>query len=339
MAERLKMCLFFAAFPGQVYPVAKALEEYFDIDVAYLFEGNPTIPFEIDLPKVNIITSDTADISKYDIFFGFDISAIPLLLHLKDHTGKKVGCNILDLPSHTFIPKTRNYLPHIQKMWSQYGGVLSYLDFLTSWKKIDIDELQGLSIPTCPLFHPVNTLNLNPRDFQIKKQLCYSGIVRPDKGVHMILEAISMADTSIKLLVLGVGPDLSSLASFLKVPYEQIPNCSEMDKYKHYHESSAIITFPDNPRIVSQCGLEGISIGKPVIAADWPEARRIYGDFGIYAEPFNVYDLSRKIEMIFELPQFINIYTEGSRDFCAKYRSNERWALELYEFLRRENIV
>jgi glycosyltransferase involved in cell wall biosynthesis len=339
MAERLNMCMFYAAFPGQVFPVAKALEEHFNIDVAYLFDGEPTIPFEINLPSVNKVSPDTIQMDKYDIFFGFDISAIPLLLQLKQHTGKKVGCNILDLPSHTFIPGTRNYLPHIKKMWDDYSGVLSYLDFLTSWKEIDIDDLKGIPIPLKPLFHPVKPILYNQRDFAVKKQICYSGIVRPDKGVHIILEAISLADTSIKFLVLGVGPDLSPLANFLKVPYEQIPNCSDNDKYRHYYESSAIITFPDNPRIVSQCGLEGLAIGKPVIAADWPEARRIYGDFGIYAEPFNTYDLSRKIQMIFNLPTFINLYTEGAQEFCAMNRSNEAWASGLYSFLQEEKIV
>lgn len=287
-----KMLMPYAASRVTAFPVAEALKEYFDVDVTYVYGQESPTPFMIDLPAQNEVIIYNADPNNYDILFGYDPGTLKFLLEAKA-MGKKVGCTILDIPYHVFY-KNRNYSAGLTARWQIWMKQYAEMDFIVSWREYTENLF---SVPHLTVFAPTRPPASVPVN-KLEYQVCYSGIVRPDKGVHNILEAVSLMEPPPKFVVVGGGYDLSRMAEYLKVDYSQV-QCSETQKYEIYSKSM-ITSYSDSEWIPPLSPMEAISIGKVPIVADGRESRRLYKNHAFYVQPNSPIKLAETLKFYYE---------------------------------------
>lgn len=337
-----KMLLIYAATRTVVFPIVKALEKYFDIDAIYAFDEEPKVLFECNLPKINHLDEqkENCKLDKYDIIFGFDPSTLDVISPLKNKEALKnkvFGCNVLDFPAHVF-ELNRNHHVSLIDRWKKWYEQYKQMDFITSWKENALTPFADCKMPKISLFGPAYPTYLDG-PFKDEYQVCYSGTVKPDKGVHHIIEAASLVSNSPMVIAVGAGADLDKYAQYLRVSYKRFPGLGEKEKYKIYYESKFLICFPDNPWITPLCILEGLAIGKTGIVADWPENRRYYKDHVFYVEPFNILGLAKTMEILLKTPEILKEKEQGAREFFEKERTNEKWAEDLHGFLQSHKFI
>jgi len=321
-----KMLMPYAASRVVAWPVAKAMEEQFEVDVVYIWGEEAPPPYEVELEQPNLIGMKDINLAKYDVVLGFDPSTLGIVIEAKRH-GILAGCTILDIPFHVF-EKNRDYNESITQRWVAWKGAYDNIDFIVSWREYTETIF---TIPHLTLFAPTDPPPLSKDQPHRENFFVYSGIVRPDKGVHNIIDAISLLEGNSKLVVVGAGHDLSDYAKYLNVLYEQT-ECSQVEKYELYRKALAVVSYSDNQWIPPLSPLEAISIGVRAIAADGKEAKRLYGEHAHLVPMNNNWALAGVLNQVRKLPVFPPF--EKSIDFWKNNRTHAIYAQKTYDFIK-----
>lgn len=250
-------------------------------------------------------------ITDYDIVFGLNqrvlvsLAAIKNICKSSNYNDILFGCQILDYPAHVFC-KNKNYVRDVTVSWEKSILELKHFDIIVHSQYIaqkNLCKFHSEAISDVVLF-PV--IEMKRDKVNSENYICYSGRVSPDKGIHYIIEALSLLEDDIRFITIGNGFDFSDYATFLNVNYKQMKNVSENEKWNIYNKSLFLVCGADNENIPALCIMEGLSIGKTAIVWDYKENRSHYKDFVYYCNPINIKEFSETIRFLINNKNQIN---------------------------------
>lgn len=333
-----KLLFLYGGIKPQVFPLAKAFEKYYNVHVCYGVIDYPyRLEYETELPKVHEVEMSKINPKHYDFAFAYDPGCLNPLIEFSNVSGKPVGCNILDIPLYTFCPN-RNEHTGLKLRWSYWFEQLKSVNFITSYKAIVLKEIKSIDVPKKAMFSPIEVFP-KPEGCEKRATICFSGRIVPDKGLHTIMDVLSMVGGDFQLIAMGTGKEsLEDYAKYLKIDYLHLPNCSQEEKYRNYYESMGIVSCADNGENVGYPPLEAIAIGVPAVATDWPQARLTYGDHVFYARPYSLASYAKELKTMLTDPEAVKKKLKGAKEHCAKM-TNDKWAEMFHEFVTGLGIL
>lgn len=145
--------------------------------------------------------------------------------------------------------------------------------------------------------HPGNDL-LSDLGIQPNNYILFVGMLRPDKGVHLLVEAYRQLDTDVPLVIVGDNPDDPDYVQGLK------DNSDERVKFLGYQYGQAARQLFANSLIYVQPSvMEGnspalmsaMACGRCVVVNGIVQNRETIGDAGIAFDPGNPADLRQHL--------------------------------------------
>lgn len=312
----------------------EAMSKIADVDGVDMF-GISATPYKVNNPKfksIDIGKITIEEIKKYDVAIGLDHGRLDILCEIKK-LGVKCGCQILDYPKHTFL-KNKDYIESVKIRWDSWTKKLSKLDFIIHCKPSAQKELLQYHTDIPNIFYRLPVKIINFDKYERKDYIVYSGAINPQKGVHYIISALGIIENPPELVVIGDGEDLSSFASFLKVPYRQLKNVSEYDKFKMYHECRFLVYGHDSNYITSLSLTEGLGVGRTAVCFDCPEHRSYYKDFVSYCDLQNLSSMSNSIYSLYKDIKKCDSFSKDAPRYVREKHNFDIWAQNVYNFLK-----
>jgi len=331
-----KLLIISGGFYGFASHFASSLKKYYDVSLISSCGKSTTYAYPTDNNFDYLDGSHIReeDIKKFDIILGLDHGQLPFLSSLKTNNKNllsshcKIGVQVLDFPVHVFS-NNKNFNQNALYNWDNYYiGMLKDMDFVLHNQEIALDILEKFHPNSVSKFvlHPVNRINIS--NYERKDFIIYSGRISPDKGVHYLLDALSILDYKIPLIAIGTGYDFVSYAKYLKIDYRQI-SCSEEEKWKLYHECRFLVCASDNEYIPALCIMEGISIGRMGICFDYPESSIHYRDFSSYVTPRDINSLANTINYFYQKPEQADSLAVDGPSYYDSDFSYKVWAKKI----------
>jgi glycosyltransferase involved in cell wall biosynthesis len=141
-------------------------------------------------------------------------------------------------------------------------------------------------------------------------------MLRPDKGVHLLIEAYSQLDTEVPLVIVGENPDDPAYVKSLKEASD------ERVKFLGYQYGVAAQQLFANCMIYVQPSvMEGnspalmsaMACGRCVVVNGIEQNRETIGDAGIAFEAGDAADLKDKLEQLLKDPERIRTYGDKAQ--------------------------
>lgn len=316
----------------------ESLSQYAEVDGTNIFTDiDPDLPYSIDTPQFNKISNKTHIREQdYDFVLGLDNGTIPVVNQIQSLTSIKGGVLLLDYPKHAF-KTNKDYVPSVVARWHEWKPMLRNLDFIIHCRQNVQLDLKDVLADKPNMFHilPCKPINFVPEQYERKDYIMYSGAINPSKGVHYIINALSILERKPEFVVVGQGKDLTDYANFLKVPYRQLNNISEVEKFKMYHECRFVVYGHDTGVIPGLCVIEAMSIGRYAICFDFPEHKVMYQHGAAYCQPNHV-SLANSIKHFYDLGiEATDKCASLSPKFVQENASFDSWAKKTIEFLEK----
>lgn len=179
-----------------------------------------------------------------------------------------------------------------------------------------------------------------------KPVIGYIGRLEYEKGIHILLEAVSKIQQSCSVVIIGNGTYKEHLVSLTKalkinnrvkfidsIPNEEIPN---------YLSGMDVLVLPSltTPEWKEQFGrvlIEAMACEVPVIGSDSGAIPEVIGDAGLIYKENDLNDLSQKLDRILFSNQKLltNVY-KGRQKVKEQY-SNQVVAKKLFDFIQFVN--
>lgn len=165
-----------------------------------------------------------------------------------------------------------------------------------------------------------------------EKYLLFVGMLRPDKGVHLLVEAYSQMETDIPLVIVGENPDDPEYVNSLK---EMANDNVKFVGYQYgmtarqLFANCLIYIQPSVMEGNSPALMSAMSCGRCVVVNGIEQNRETIGDAGIAFEPGNVADLRRHLEQLLQNPERIKQLGAASYDRILTVYNWERVIDEL----------
>ncbi len=321
-------------FCGHLF--SEALKSHFE--VVHLCGPELWSDYDYPMPREHYLQNYVGasfDPSEYDVILSIDHGTVATLAEIKrDYPDKVVGAQVLDFPEHVF-KKNKDYNANVQHRWEQeFLPCIRGLDFILYEKEIAKNLIEKLIPPKVMSWnfrYPVDPIVF--KEYERKDFIVYSGRLKPDKGVHYVIDALALIEEDIEFITIGSGYDFSSYADHLNVRYKNIV-CSEEEKWKLYHESRFIVCGADNPNVTSLCVSEGISIGRCGIVFDFEENKLHYKNFAWYCLPLDIRAMAKTIDYMYHNPELADDRAIGGKEFYEKNYSYEAWGNKFYEMFQ-----
>jgi glycosyltransferase involved in cell wall biosynthesis len=229
--------------------------------------------------------------------------------------------------------------------------------FITELLKQSVEQDFYTSFPDYVIWHSgVNTqhfkaLGKNLRDQSDKFVITYLGVITMNRGLDMVLEALSCLkptyNENVVFQVIGDGPDLLRLKRISSdlgldemvdfkgyIQYEIVP--------KHLRDADCFISpLPNRPEwnVSSPIKVfEYLACGKPVILSTIPAHKNIVKDknFVVWIEGDRVEDFVRAIEYAYENREMLTETAKKAPNFVRKNYAWEAQGKKLVNYLKRK---
>lgn len=315
-----------------------ALSKYSEVYL-YYFNSSVVSYSSPEKPIKNNMTGRQINPKDYDIVFALDHGCIPQLDYFKKVSielgfDKKIGCQILDYPSHLF-KRNKNYNERVEENWVLYSKEMENLDFFVFNQQKPRDYFSEILNKPCEVirypFYKIDIL-----DYQRKNFVLYVGRFSQDKGVHTLITALGLIENCPKLITICDSPqyDFKSYADYLKVPYENITSCSEEKKWRYFHECAFTVFAGDAKTIPPLMITEGLSIGRTSVCFDYPEYRKNYLSYISYIQPNDLHGFSESVDFFIRDIAIADSLAKGASEYFNKERTYEAWASNTYNFFQ-----
>jgi glycosyltransferase involved in cell wall biosynthesis len=162
------------------------------------------------------------------------------------------------------------------------------------------------------------------------KYLGYAGGLIKEKGVHILLKALSMLPEDIKLLIAGDGvyrDELVQLSKDLSI-YERVRFMGKLGRQemRNFYDKIQVLVVPSLwPEVLGIVGLEAMAAGKAVIGSniggipDWIED----GINGLLVPPDSPDSIAEKVRILFNTDGLIHKFgLNGQKKFINEFSSH-----------------
>ena len=339
LQSKKKILIVYGVLQYQAINYLNELVKYFEVDAIHRFGFNYSEKSlwdgNIELDPLVKVLHEQPKLQHYSFIMGLDHGCIEILAAIKKQIPQiKVGCQILDYPQHIFGKCIKDFQESTVTFWSTISHLISLMDSIIVNKYNMFPIMEQLGVSSDSIFY--HTFPAKPIfvDKKLRENFVfYSGRIQPDKGLHYIISALAILPNPPKLIVVGYGQSLKQYATFLKVPYEELHGCNEIEKFKLYHRCKCVVYGGDTDWITSLSVIEGLSVGTTAVVFDYPEFRKLYKEFVYYVKPRDIEDFAVKISDIFDMS---DIYLEEAIQYYKEHASFESW---VQVFRNMENRV
>lgn len=162
--------------------------------------------------------------------------------------------------------------------------------------------------------------------------ILFVGMLRPDKGVHLLIEAYSKLETDVPLVIVGENPDNPAYVQSLK------DKSNANVKFLGYQYGMAARQLFSNcliyvqPSIIegnSPALMSAMACGRCVVVNGIPQNRETIGDAGLAFSAGDAVDLCVQLEKLLHDPQLIEELGQKAAKRIAKVYNWERVVDEL----------
>lgn len=227
---------------------------------------------------------------------------------------------------HLHHPVDDVYCPWVERSLSKCDLVLSTTTALQRKfggevlpMGVDIEEFAPRPRPETD--HLRKELHLEGRNL-----IVFGGVVRPHKGIELILEALSMiGDTRNALVIVGPRNEhviaLENTAQFAPYLVAIGPRLkSEMPKYLGLAD---LIVLPLNNDLLAQTQMpckifEAMAMAKPIIASDVSDLPQVLEGCGRIVPPHDAQPLAKAIRWVFSNPDEADNWGRLAREKCKQ---------------------
>lgn len=269
-------------------------------------------------------------------------TSLPVALAAKRHRGAKVvayldewdGALMARLPAgqkakrwvkHFHHPVDDIYCPCIERLIPRCNHVLSTTTALQ--RKFGGDVLpMGVDMDDFAPRPPPETAALRQQlGLQGKNLIVFGGVVRPHKGIELLLAALAqIGDSRIRLVI--VGPEnehvqqLKADAAF--APYLAAIGPRPKAEMSQYLGMADLVVLPLNNDLLAQTQMpckvfEAMAMAKPIIASAVADMPQVLKECGWTVPPDDVASLARQIQWVFGHPQESAEFGRLARRTCA----------------------
>ncbi|MFQ5796118.1 MAG: glycosyltransferase family 4 protein [Candidatus Bipolaricaulia bacterium] len=182
----------------------------------------------------------------------------------------------------------------------------------------------------------------NGTDLRQRSLILYAGMLRPVKGVHVLIRAFKIvADRHLtaRLWIAGDGPERGRLEqSVTQLGLdERVSFLGFLDQttLKHHMERSSMVVVPSLSEGLSRVAVEAMACGTAVIGSavgGLPELIRD-GETGVLVPPDDVEALAERISYLIEHAHLAAEMGERGREFVVKRFSNRSYSESFAEML------
>jgi len=186
----------------------------------------------------------------------------------------------------------------------------------------------GVGVVACPPMEDCKKAwGIDPR----MKIIGYCGFIAPNKGLEMLLEAVTKVENAGLLIAGGwhtSGPEVQYINDLKQASFSILPNRCQWigyvpdDKLSIAYGAMNIVAYPSINMTESGALLTALGHGKAVIASDLPPVRE-KKELGALETFQNVEDLSKKISLLLTDDASRKKLEEGA----SNYANENRWEL------------
>lgn len=170
--------------------------------------------------------------------------------------------------------------------------------------------------------------------------ILYFGRLAPEKGITVLLKALSQANSRVKLKIAGAGPDYKMLRN--RISELSLTGRVELLGFKYGEDLKALIkgalavVVPSVcPEVFGYTALEALALGKIVIASRVGGLSEIIrdGDNGFLFASGDSHELARKINLAAARNEPIKIMEDRAKNSLAKFNPQDHYEkiMELYK--------
>ena len=229
----------------------------------------------------------------------------------------------------------------LKKAWKKYKISLEKSDIVISNSKITKNEVNKWANTSIDCIAYPGVSQDAYRSVKTKKsnQIIYVGRLEANKNIHEIIEAISLIDTKVRLVVCGTGSQndsLKRLANKKGVSVSFKGNVTDEQKWIEL-KKSLFMVFPSSFEGFGMPPMEAMAVGIPCICSDIPIFKEVYQDNVEYFPEHDVLELSKKIEYFLKNKKILSNNKEILIEFSKKFSWNES-AKKITKVLNRNHV-
>ena len=139
------------------------------------------------------------------------------------------------------------------------------------------------------------------RSIESEKYILAVSNMDPRKNFAQLIRAFNnIEDKSVKLYIIGMrqkafnSPDLQELVS----DRVHLPGFVDDEQLKQMYQNAILSVYPSLYEGFGLPPLESMTFGCPTIVSDIPALREVTQDAGLYVDPYNVDDITEKINLL-----------------------------------------
>ena len=270
-------------------------------------------------------------------------TSLPIALAAKRHRGAKVvayldewdGALMARLSAaqqakrwlkHFQHPVDDLYCPWVERLLPRCDHVFSTTTALQ--RKFGGDVLpMGVDLDEFSPRPPEESLALRQQlGLQAKRLIVFGGVVRPHKGIELMLAALAQIGDPRNQLVI-VGPENEHVAQLkansVFAPYLAAIGPRPKEEMPQHLGLADLVVLPLNNDLLAQTQMpckvfEAMAMAKPIIASAVADMPRILDQCGWTVPPDDVDALARQIQWVFDHPQLSAEYGDKARKACAE---------------------
>ena len=349
---------------GPVTVLARHLEPDFDVEIVGPDYGHGICPMyrgsfpykAVDCPRIYRFPNYLWESRRLETALSGDViiavkafaTSLPVALAAKRHRGAKViayldewdGALMARLSptqkakrflKHIHHPVDDLYCPWVERLLPRCDHVLSTTTALQ--KKFGGEVLpMGVDMDDFSPRPAEESIALREQHhLQGKRVIVFGGVVRPHKGIELILEALAQLGDPRNQLVI-VGPinehvaHLQAHAGF--VPYLAAIGPRPKAEMPRYLGLADLVVLPLNNDLLAQTQMpckvfEAMAMAKPIIASNVADMPQVLDGCGWIVPPDDTESLARQIGWVFAHPQEAAKFGQRARQTCVdKYRKS-----------------
>lgn len=250
--------------------------------------------------------------------------------------------------SHERYPEwfSKSYYQFYHFMMPRVGRKAHAILTVSEFSKSEIVATLGLDAGKIHIVHSNVPFHHKPTEEQIlnykreantEKYIIAVSSMDPRKNFVRLAEAFNnIEDKSIKLYIIGMRFKAFNTPDMQKIVGQNIylPGFVDDESLQKMYQNALLSVYPSLYEGFGLPPLESMTFGCPVINSDIPALREISGDAALYANPYDIKDITDKINLLLADENLQQQLREKGLEQIKKY-SWEKSAKQVYEIAKQ----